>query len=259
MRMELRADTPQILRFPRIEELIAQDELVSAFQPIVAIDAPAPRIFGFESLARFRSSSPFLNPEVLFDYAERTKQLFDLDLALLERSFAAAAALPPSSKIFLNVHPHVLSNPDRIVPNLILRADRSGIPLERIVVEITEQAAFSDERGAIESVEELRAAGIALALDDVGIAYSHLSLIDRIRPSYLKISGDFGTGFEADPMKRRIVRNIFSLGCDFGLDVIIEGVETESTAGAARDLGIPLAQGFYFARPAAAESFRSAA
>jgi EAL domain-containing protein (putative c-di-GMP-specific phosphodiesterase class I) len=96
----------------------------------------------------------------------------------------------------------------------------------------------------------LRARGFAFALDDVGIAYSHLSHIDAIAPKYLKVSQEFGGSFERDATRTKIVRNVLSLARDFDCQLVLEGVETASTRDAARDEGITLAQGYFFGRPA---------
>jgi EAL domain-containing protein (putative c-di-GMP-specific phosphodiesterase class I) len=99
------------------------------------------------------------------------------------------------------------------------------------------------------ALDELRAAGVEYALDDVGASYSHLDLIDRIRPAYLKISHEFGTDFEKDASRRKIIRNILALATDFDCEIILEGVESEDTSRAATELGARYAQGFLYAQP----------
>jgi hypothetical protein len=70
-------------------------------------------------------------------------------------------------------------------------------------------------RQTARAIEELRAAGVQFALDDVGMSYSHLDLIAQIRPAYLKIAHEFGTDFEKDPVRGKIIRNIQSPARDF--------------------------------------------
>lgn len=134
-----------------------------------------------------------------------------------------------------------------------------GTAPSRIVLEITEQGSLTEERKALATIRQLKEMGIRFAFDDVGIAYSHLAYVDRIRPSFLKVSQHFGTGFESDDTKTKIVRNLLSLARDFESELILEGVETERTAAAATELGIKYAQGYFFARPAVASTFLSAA
>jgi len=102
--------------------------------------------------------------------------------------------------------------------------------------------------------DELRAHGVQFALDDVGSSYAHLDQIARIRPSYLKISQEFGTNFEKNPSRKKIIRNIQSLAHDFECEIIVEGIETEETSQAATDLGARYAQGYLYGRPNEASS-----
>lgn len=238
---------PHVLHFPELDAVIASAALGPVFQPI--IDLKNGSVAAAEALTRYRECSPLNDIGLLFEYAERRNRIVDLDLALVSRNITAGATIARQVPLFINVHPATLGEPDRFIPNLVLHAERAGLSLSSLVIEITEHAALPQHAGAIESLEALRAAGVRFALDDVGSAYSHLSLIETIQPSYLKISQEFGTGFERNRTHSRIVQNIFQLGYDFGLQVILEGVETAETAEAARAMGIELVQGYHFARP----------
>jgi EAL domain-containing protein (putative c-di-GMP-specific phosphodiesterase class I) len=121
------------------------------------------------------------------------------------------------------------------------------------VLELTEQGALGKEKGVLEAIDALRKEGVRFAFDDVGMAYSHLPVIARVRPAYLKVSQHFGSGFECDPARLKVVRNLLSLARDFDAELILEGIETQATADAAREIGIPLGQGFYFAQPSPAD------
>jgi EAL domain-containing protein (putative c-di-GMP-specific phosphodiesterase class I) len=96
----------------------------------------------------------------------------------------------------------------------------------------------------------LRSHGVRFAFDDLGTAYSHLPSIAAVRPSYLKISQDFGTSCEANPAHRKIIENVQALAASFSSEVVLEGIETEETATFARDTGIRFGQGFFYSRPA---------
>lgn len=238
-----------ILHIPTVDEFISSECLSPAFQPIV--DLALRSNVGYESLARYREKSlPFCDPSFMFEYARLRGRTAELDLACLRRTLAAARGLPVSGKIFINVHPRVLADGDRFVRTLVEAAHANGVALERIVLEITEQEKLEPTETTLPAIDELRSVGIEFALDDVGISYSHLDLIAHIRPAYLKISHEFGTGFEKDPARQKIIRNIQSLAHDFACEVILEGVETEETSRAAADIGARYAQGFFYARPA---------
>jgi EAL domain-containing protein (putative c-di-GMP-specific phosphodiesterase class I) len=126
----------------------------------------------------------------------------------------------------------------------------SNVPARQIVLEITEQQSLGAPAAVAGECAALRARGFSFALDDVGVAYSHLAHIDAIAPKYLKVSQEFGGSFEGDATKTKIVRNVLALAHDFDCRLVLEGIETEATRDAAREEGITLAQGYFFGRPA---------
>jgi EAL domain-containing protein (putative c-di-GMP-specific phosphodiesterase class I) len=239
---------------PLIDDVLSSADLRPFFQPIVSLDALA-RPIGFESVARFRTDSPLRNPEILFKYAMRKQRTADLEFVCIAQTIETAQLLPGTPAIFLNVHPDVFRHGVKLPETLRGLAAKHGVALHRLVVEITEQAALPDSRDVFRAIDGLRELGVRLAYDDVGVAYSHLPVIGKVRPSFLKISQAFGSGFEGDETKTKIVKNILALASDFGSEVILEGIEEPSTARAARELGIPLGQGFLFGRPADASTF----
>lgn len=244
-----------ILHIPTVEEFTSSRSLTPAFQPILDLANPEKGGAGFESLARYREKAfSFCDPAFMFEYARLCDRTAELDLACLERTLQEARALPRSGKIFINVHPRVLGDGDRFARTLATAAAANDIPLDRVVLEITEQEKLEPSPSTLPAIEELRLAGVEFALDDVGSSYAHLDLIARIRPSYLKISHEFGTGFEKDAARGKIIRNIQSLARDFECEVILEGVETEETSRAAAEIGARYAQGFYYAKPSEASA-----
>lgn len=243
-----------ILHIPTIDEFTASESLSPAFQPIVDVANPD-RGVGYESLARYREKTlPFCDPSFMFEYARLCGRTAELDLACLRRTLRAARALPEQGKIFINIHPRVLADGDLFVRTLVDEAAANHIAMSRLVLEITEQEKLTPTESTLPAVDALQIAGVQFALDDVGTSYSHLDLIARIRPTYLKIGHEFGTGFEKDPARKKIIRNIQALARDFECDVILEGVETEETSRAAADIGARYAQGFFYARPAEASA-----
>ncbi|HYM61270.1 MAG TPA: EAL domain-containing response regulator [Thermoanaerobaculia bacterium] len=237
------------INVPSLEAILSGHLTHSAFHPIMRLGHDGPRAIGFEALTRIKTSTPLKNPEVLFQYARRKSRLQQLEVACANEALRDIATLPGEPLIFLNIHPAVLSGPELIGSSILAAALRHGVQPSRIVLEITEQANIDDLERCMLNIELLREAGVRFAFDDVGVAYSHLIHIDRIRPSFLKISQDFGTSFETEIHKMKIVRNITALAHDFGCEVILEGIETQASADAAREIGVELLQGFLFGRP----------
>lgn len=230
-----------------LTEILHGDSLSAAFQPIVHLDAEATP-FGYEALARVRGGWAAGGPAELFAYASRCSRLNELNLKALARSLDEARALPTDAAVFLNVDPAVLETRG-FVRTLGQLAEAAKLPLDRVVIEVTERSGFDDEQQAAGAFDELRESGVRFALDDHGSAYSHLALMNRIKPSFIKISNTFGTAAEADETKLRIVRNVVALARDFGCRTILEGIESPDTASMALNLGVELAQGFHFGRP----------
>ncbi len=241
-------------RMPSLDSIIGSRELVPSFQPIVDLQNQG-QPYGFESLARFRGEIPFCDCDFLFRYAGCQNRIAEFDLACLKKTMLWGAPLARSSKLFINIHPQLLSSGTDLRDTLCREAEDQSVPLDHLVLEITEQEKLADIEAAIDCIEELRARGVEFALDDIGMSYSHLDLIDRIKPSYLKISQHFGTGFESDAGKRKIVKNIVALAADFDCDVIVEGIEEAETSGAAKEAGARFGQGFLYSEPKDVSAF----
>lgn len=232
------------LRMPAFEEIVGGNKLFPAVQPIVRLDDGTLAPYAYESLARCRTAGPLAMPDALFEYAERKGRVAELELACIRATFAQCGNLP---RLFLNLHPLVIL--DERLPQ-VLEESRGAMAAGQIVLEITEQQPLGEARRVARQCAALRALGYSFALDDVGVAYSHLTHIDEIRPSFLKVSQHFGTSFEEDATRRKIVTNILSLARELGCQLVLEGIETDATREAAQLAGIPLGQGFLFGRPA---------
>lgn len=243
-----------LIRMPLLDEILESEALNPFFQPIVRLDARQ-SIVGYEALARFRVDSPLRNPDVLFQYAERKQRLSDLEFACMGRALQTGSVLGTTGLIFLNVHPGSLAVGTAFREALASAAEKAGLPLDRIVLEITEQGSLNGTPAVLKMIGELRELGVRFAFDDIGVAYSHLPFMDIVRPSFLKISQHFGTSFETDSTRMKIVMNLLSLARDFNCELILEGVESAATADVAESLGIPLGQGFFFGHPADVSAF----
>lgn len=237
---------------PTIEDILSEALVRSVFQPIVLIENPQ-HVAGFEALTRLQSDSPLADPESLFRYAVAKGRIADLELLALKGALKSAKELSRLGFISINIHPELFSHADRLCDELFGAAESADVPLQRIVVEITEQGPLPD-LNAVEAVASvLRLHGVRLGFDDIGIAHSHLRAMAVVRPSYLKISQHFGTSCENNPTNRKIVENIESLARSFSCEVILEGIETAATASFAQSMGIRFGQGFFYSEPAEAE------
>jgi EAL domain-containing protein (putative c-di-GMP-specific phosphodiesterase class I) len=192
---------------------------------------------------------------VLFQYASRKGRVGDLEVACAAATLEAGAPLAQHAFLFLNVHPDAFANGKELRERIPRVCRDTGINPNRLVLEITEQGTLAAGPSLLETIDHLRGLGVRFAFDDIGVAYSHLPWIDKVRPSFLKVSQHFGTSFERDSAKTKIVANIQSLAQAFDCEVIVEGIEEKETAAAAIEMGIRYGQGFLFGRPDEAVMF----
>ena len=240
----------ELLRVPKIEEVLRPGLMDTAFQPIRRLDG-SERAFAFEALARSVTPWPAGGPAELFEYASRVDRLADLNLAALRSAIHSAAQLPPDAALFINLDPIGFES-RKIISILRAAAGSADVDLSRVVLEVTERSEFDTRADSKRTFAELRDHGVRFALDDHGSSYSHLAQFETIRPSFIKIGGVFGTDLETDHIRTKIVRNVVSLARDLGCVTVLEGVESAATARVAKSLGIDLGQGYFFGRPAAA-------
>jgi len=248
-------DDAKIIRFPTLLEITEGPSLFAHVQPIVDLrDDREP--FGYEALARY-ADGPLPGNGWLFEYARLRGRSYELNAACVVRAIAAASDLPECSRIFINIDPAVLGDARDVSKTLLKAAASYDVDPSRIVLELTEEMPMSGAPEVLQSIEALRREGVQFALDDFGTGYAHLGYAAAIRPSFLKVSNNLGTSFEDDDTRGRIVSSLFVLAKALDCLMIVEGVESEATAAAARRAGIPLAQGYFFGMPGAAVAFTS--
>jgi EAL domain-containing protein (putative c-di-GMP-specific phosphodiesterase class I) len=136
--------------------------------------------------------------------------------------------------------------------------EKSGLPAELLEIEITENIALAHDERVLAPLRRLRARGVQLAFDDFGTAYASLSFLTRFPLTRLKIYQSFVSkiGENFTGQDTAIVRSIIVMAHNLGLDVIAEGIETETQSAFLRGEGCDEGQGFLFARPMPADEFR---
>lgn len=236
---------------PTIDDILSGPILRSVFQPIVWID-DATHAVGFEALSRLRDPSPLSNPESLFRYAVAKDRVVDLEIKAVRTAIEAGKELTRVGFLSLNIHPRLFAFPDLLCDSLFSAAENAGVPLQRLVVEITEQGPLPVLSAVAAVASVLRSHGIRLGFDDIGIGHSHLRAMAAVRPAYLKISQHFGTSCENNPTNRKIIENLDGLARSFSAEVVLEGIETLATAKFAKSMGIRFGQGFFYGAPSEA-------
>jgi EAL domain-containing protein (putative c-di-GMP-specific phosphodiesterase class I) len=149
----------------------------------------------------------------------------------------------------VNLSARNLQDPS-LVGQITSLLDAERVSPELLRVELTESAVMSDQARVVESLRQLRGAGVETAIDDFGTGYSSLAYLQALPVSELKIDKAFVIGMGANGNgKATIVRSTNDLGHNLGLTVVAEGVEDQRTLELLQGYGCDGAQGYYIARP----------
>lgn len=218
-------------------------EFSFAFQPIV--DAVARTVVSCEALIRGRRGEPAW--QVL--QAVPPAQVHRCDQRFRAEAIRLAARLGLGCQINLNFLPQSLDTSPDALRSTIEAAQGSELSLDRIVLEVSEQEIISDHAAFAEGINEYRALGIQVAIDDFGAGYSGLNLLVDFQPDQLKLDMKLVRSIESRGPSQAIVRAICQVCYDLGIDVVAEGVETVEEYAWLAGQGVRLFQGFLFARP----------
>ncbi|MCK0508560.1 EAL domain-containing protein [Aromatoleum anaerobium] len=126
--------------------------------------------------------------------------------------------------------------------------NRFGLPADDLVVEITESVWLDPQSAAIDNLHRLKRLGVRLAIDDFGTGYASLSYLKHLPVDILKVDRSFVTDLANVGVDAAIVRGIVSIAHKLDLEVIVEGVETETQCELLRDMGCDLVQGHLLGR-----------
>jgi EAL domain-containing protein (putative c-di-GMP-specific phosphodiesterase class I)/CheY-like chemotaxis protein len=228
----------------QFKDVLVHRQIETLYQPIVDLSTGA--VFAHEALSRGPADSPFENPEVLFDYALKSDQVWRLEEICMKFSAERFVGKRPGM-LFVNVETeliHELKSRGHEVLQPLL-AIQSGV-----VLEITERAAIRDYDLFRESVRVLRELGFRIAIDDAGSGYASLQSIAELRPQYLKISNYLVTGLHKDSIKRDVVEMLVRLAERIDAETVAEGLETEEEKAEVQRLGVTYGQGYLLGRPA---------
>ena len=226
----------------RVYERLHGGDIQAVFQPILSVSTG--RLIGAEGLTRFPGSDRY--PDQWFADAAEVGLGVELELAAVERLLAAAHALPDDLYLSINVGPHTLVRAELM--ELLLT---SGIPTERVVLEVTEHASISEYDAVLIAVGALRAVGVRLAVDDAGAGYASFRHILQLSPEMIKLDRSLIAGLNHDPALRALASAVVTFGRELGATVTAEGIETPEELRCAQTLGIHAAQGYLFGRPVA--------
>jgi diguanylate cyclase (GGDEF)-like protein len=224
------------------------------FQPIMNIASG--EIVGAEALMRWHSPTRGLvAPDDFIPAAEEIGLIVPLGEWALRKACTVAASWPPGLRIAVNVSAMQIRS-GTFARSVISALAFSGVPAERLELEITETVLMDESDTVLKTLRQLRDMGIRIALDDFGIGYSSLGYLRRFPVDKIKIDRSFIRDID-NPDTAAIVRTVIGLGTQLGIIVTAEGVETEAQLEFLRKEGCIEAQGYLIGVPSkAADTLR---
>jgi len=243
-----------------LRHALEQNEFRLVYQPIVELTTG--HVIGVEALVRWDHPRRGVVPPLSFiPLAEDTGLIVPLGRWILEEACRQAAVWNQRSEnlssdgdgpsVSVNISGRQLQH-ERFVDDVATVLRDSGLPPDRLVLEITEGVIMQETAVTLETLRALKALGVRLAIDDFGTGYSSLSYLQRFPVDILKIDKAFVDGVCRGGNDAALARTIIALGNMLHLHTVAEGIELAQQRSELRALGCDLGQGYLFARPLAA-------
>ena len=245
--LEFRAQERTRLEESLYAALQARQDLFVFYQPI--IDLYSGCVTAREALVRwYHPERGWVSPAEFVSVAEQCGLIDPLGEFVLDRACRCAMQWEDGVHVAVNISAIQLGR-ETLVPAVAAALAASGLPAERLDIEVTETALLGDEQGGIQDLLALRKMGVCISLDDFGTGYSSLAHLRAFPFDKIKIDGSFVRDALARPECAAVVRAIADLGQRLGVRTVAEGVETEDQLALVRREGCAEVQGYLHGCP----------
>ncbi len=254
-----RDELAQTVEARRILELdlrkaLANEEFELFYQPLVNLKSG--RISTCEALLRWNHPvRGMVSPIDIIPVAEDMGMIVDLGRWILRQACMECMKWPEAVSVAVNFSPQQFHQRD-VLSEVRCALDVSGLPANRLEIEITESSLLRNTQLTHDVLAQLRELGVRISLDDFGTGYSSLSYLHNFPLQKVKIDRSFLEGIDTDrPL--RLLHGVARLSADLGMSVVVEGIETnEQLELINADGSVTEAQGYLFSRPAPAARIR---
>jgi EAL domain-containing protein (putative c-di-GMP-specific phosphodiesterase class I) len=234
-----------------LRHALTNGEFELHYQPLVNLERD--EITGFEALLRWNHPERgIVSPAEFIPVAEEIGLIVPLGEWVLRQACGEAATWPRGVKVAVNLSP-VQFRSRNLVQTVIGALAASGLPGNRLELEITESVLLQDGENTLATLHQLKGLGVRISMDDFGTGYSSLSYLRSFPFDKIKIDRSFVTDLEHRVDCVAIVRAVAILGSSLGMATTAEGVETKEQLDRLRAQGCTEAQGYFFAPPRAAK------
>lgn len=238
-----------------VEEAIRFNNAKLAYQPIVQAQRPD-RVAYYEGLLRILDPSGRIIPAREFIYAiEETETGRIMDCIALQQGLRALQETP-ELRLAINMSARSIGYKrwSRTLSRGLLKDPTIA---ERLILEITEQSAMLVPELVINFMNDLRAKGVAFALDDFGSGYTAFRYFKQFHFDILKIDGQFIRGIAQDPDNQVMTKSMVAIAQQFDMFTVAEQVECAEDSLYLAQIGLDCLQGYYYGAPTVAEPWRT--
>lgn len=230
-----------------IKDALKDKQFFLEYQPI--IERNTMKIVGLESLIRIQHKDRVYYPQEIIAYAEKYHLIEEIDRFVIAESFKAFKRFDrsecPLEFMSVNISTTEINN-KAFIDYVVEQAEAYDIEPSKITIEFTETYSPEDFSKEANFIKTLQAHGFQVAIDDFGSGYSSMIRLSQNQLDKIKIDRSFITNIANNKANQKIVKAIINLSETFGLEVIVEGVETESDLNYIKDFNIKYYQGYYF-------------
>jgi diguanylate cyclase (GGDEF)-like protein len=226
---------------------VEREELEVYYQPI--LDLRTGKVRSCEALLRWHHPElGMVSPARFIPLAESTGLITPISHWVLSQACAAAASWPDDVGVAVNMSPALLK--DLHLSHMILSAlYTSGLPARRLELEITESVLLEENAQSNSLIQEFQKIGLKLSIDDFGTGYSSLTYLKKYRFDKIKIDTTFIADVTRSREARAIIHALVGLAAELNMDIVAEGIETETQLGYVTGARCTMAQGFFVGRP----------
>lgn len=228
-------------------QALKEEEYELYYQPQVELSGA--NVMGYEALLRWNHPEKgMVSPVDFIPVLEETKMIVEVGEYVLRRACREAMTWTNNEKVAVNLSTVQFEHQD--VPAMVARAlSDSGLPANRLEIEITESTLMSDTKAAFIILEDLKKLGVNIAMDDFGTGYSSLSYIAEFEFDKIKIDRSFVSSIQNDERARAIITTIIGLGRALDIMITAEGIETNEQLLLIQAAGCHFGQGYLFGKP----------
>jgi len=244
--MDAKAQARRFLELD-LRKAVTAGEFEIHYQPIVNLAEN--RISGFEALLRWNHPTRgSVSPDNFIPLAEETGLIVPMGEWVIRQACAEARTWPSDLQVAVNVSPLQFRNKS-LVSTVISALAASGLPSNRLELEITEAVLLHNNDATLAVLHQLRDLGVRISMDDFGTGYSSLSYLRSFPFDKIKIDQTFVRDLTEKPDSIAIIRAVAGLGHSFGMTTTAEGVETQEQLDQMRAEGCTEVQGYFYSKP----------